>query len=156
LNVPDYGSATLATLEVQPVERGFTAPQTMTPVTANFNHEIALAGYDLKPSAHTALTLFWKSLISGDANYTVFVHILDSSGQVIAQTDAPPRGGTYPTSLWAPGEIIADDYAFDLASGTYTIEVGLYRPESGERLDVFDPAGNITGNAVTLPAFQVP
>jgi len=156
LNVPNYGSATLTTLEVKPVERVFTAPPTMTEATDNFNHEIALAGYDLKPGRRTTLTLFWKSLTTTDAEYTVFVHVLDAAGQVSAQTDAPPRGGAYPTSFWASGEFIADEYSFDLSSGTYTIEVGLYLPETGERLNVFDTAGNKTRSAVTLPAFQVP
>jgi len=156
VNIPNYGSATLTTVEVKPVERVFTPPEPTIKAREDFNHEIALAGYDLKPGAHTTLTLFWKSLTATNADYTVFVHVLDASGQVIAQTDAPPRGGAYPTLLWVPGEFIADDYAFDLTSGTYTLEVGLYLPETGERLSVFDVAGNKTGSAVTLPAFQVP
>jgi len=34
-----------------------------------------------------------------DQDYTVFVHLLDSSGKLIAQADSQPRSGTYPPRL---------------------------------------------------------
>ncbi len=158
-----YGAATLTTLDVQPVERSFTPPASATPVEYDFNHEIALKGYKLQLGPNTSLTLHWQSLAATDADYTVFVHVLDSSGQTAAQADAPPRNCTgastcapYPTSLWVPGEFISDVYTFSLGPGTYTLELGLYLPESGMRLSVFDANGKPVGNVITLPSFQVP
>ena len=52
--------------------------------------------------------------------------------------------GTYPTSQWQPGEIIQDIHPLppteDLSHVDH-IAVGLYNPENGERLPVFDPDG---------------
>ncbi len=51
-----------------------------------------------------------------------------------------PRGGTYPTSRWRPGEVVTDPYEItlpaDLPPGEYPIEVGLYIAETGQRLAV--------------------
>jgi hypothetical protein len=176
VNVTGLGSATLATLNVQSVERVFTPPTSATPFEYDFDHAITLRGYDLQPGPSTTLTLDWQSLSSNLDDYTVFVHVLDSSGQIAAQADSQPRNcmgapctgalctGTpscvpcvsYPTSLWVPGEYVADPYTFDLAPGTYTLDIGLYLPETGDRLPVFDASGNSPGNSLTLPPFQVP
>ena len=56
------------------------------------------------------------------------------------QADAMPRGGTYPTTRWRPGEVVVDPYEIvlpeGLADGEYEIEVGLYVGETGQRLAV--------------------
>ncbi len=156
VSVTDFGSAMLTSLDVTRVERSFTAPAPATPFEYDFDHAITLRGYDLQPGPSTTLTLDWQSLSSNLDDYTVFVHVLDTSGQIIAQADSQPRGGAYPTSLWVAGEYISDPYTFNLAPGTYTLELGLYLPETGARLPVFDSAGDPTGNLITLPSFQVP
>jgi hypothetical protein len=66
-------------------------------------------------------------------DYTVFVHVVDASGRPIAQGDAPPLGGAYPTSLWEPGELIDDEYAVPGGSAGRVL-IGLYRADTGERL----------------------
>ena len=56
----------------------------------------------------------------------------------MAQHDGQPLGGNWPTTLWAPGEILVDQHAIltpaDLPAERYKIGVGLYDRESGERL----------------------
>jgi hypothetical protein len=73
-----------------------------------------------------------------DVDYTVFTHLLDPENQRVAGQDNPPVSGTYPTTLWVPGEIITDPYPIalpaDLPPGNYTIEVGFYVAETGLRL----------------------
>jgi hypothetical protein len=100
------------------------------------------------------VTLYWKSIAKTDKDYTVFVHLIDSSGRVRAQVDAQPRGGTYPTSIWDAGEVIRDDYTLplprDLAPGEYTIEVGAYEYPSLTRLTVSDADGNRLGDHLIL------
>jgi len=54
--------------------------------------------------------LYWQCAALSDADYTVFVHLLDASGNIVAQLDAPPRNGKYPTSIWDVGEIVKDEY----------------------------------------------
>jgi hypothetical protein len=79
-------------------------------------------------------------------DYTTFVHLTNSAGELVAQQDQPPLKGAYPTSLWDPGEIIADELALplpaELPPGRYELLVGLYDPLSGQRLPVPDSAEN--------------
>jgi hypothetical protein len=56
--------------------------------------------------------------------------------------------GTYPTSVWDAGEVVADmrsiELPADLRPGVYSIWIGLYRLADGQRLPVdSDPAGAV-------------
>jgi hypothetical protein len=98
------------------------------------------------PSADDqALVLFWQTDQPLDQNDTIFVHLLDNGGNLLAQADGAPYAGLYPLSNWQPGQIITDARPLtsllpnptDLAS----IAVGIYNPVTGERL----PAANAAG-----------
>jgi hypothetical protein len=75
-------------------------------------------------------------------DYTVFVHLVDEKGNIVAQRDNPPVDGLYPTTEWEPEEIVRDQYDLvispDALPGEHWIEIGMYLPESGERLAVRD------------------
>jgi 4-amino-4-deoxy-L-arabinose transferase-like glycosyltransferase len=97
-----------------------------------------------KPGETARLRLAWQAGPQGlDADYTVFLHLLDSDGQIAQQFDAPPAGGWYPTHFWRPGEIVLDEH--DLAPspmlppGAYHLIAGLYRAD-GTRLLLDDGA----------------
>ena len=68
--------------------------------------------------------------------------------------------GAYPTTLWAPGEVVVDEYDLvDPARCTapgiaYVIEVGMYDPATVQRLPVLDPTGAV-GDRVLLGNVQV-
>ncbi len=111
---------------------------------------IAVAGVTLPTQPLRAgdqldMTLFWKSIASVDKDYTVFVHVLDDAGQLVAQADAPPAGGRSPTSLWLAGEVTIDQRSVvlppNLPAGTYHVSFGLYDPVSGARLPWHDASG---------------
>jgi hypothetical protein len=119
-----------------------------------FGDAIGLQSYSLservqRPGGVLNVTLYWQSAAKIDKDYTVFVHLLDASGNVRAQIDASPRGGRYPTSLWDAGEIVRDDYALALpralAPGDYRIEIGLYAYPSLTRLTAVDANGQSIG-----------
>jgi hypothetical protein len=78
--------------------------------------------------------------IPGD--YKVFVHILSSEGEMIALEDSKPVYWFYPTNQWKPGDYIRDEHILalspDTPRGDYWITVGMYDPQSGERLEVRD------------------
>lgn len=104
--------------------------------------EVALAA-DLLPS-HTIHAgqslrglLYWRALATPRADYTVFVH-LAREGKPVAQYDAQPRRGRYPTSAWQPSEIVPDDFVIPTAAGIppgdYRLLVGLYDLATGQRL----------------------
>ena len=78
------------------------------------------------------INLCWKAQERLAENYTVFLHLVDSTGDLLAQTDAPPQQGQYPTHLWEQGDIVRDLHNLrlpsDLAPGRYSLNVGLYVP----------------------------
>ena len=113
-------------------------------IQAKFGDEIALTNYQLQidhASSLVHLALYWRGLKKPGKAYTAFVHLLDASGQVVAQKDAQPRDGNYPTSIWDVGEIVKDEYDLTIPSDAhspFTIEIGMYEQPSLKRL----PVGN--------------
>jgi len=93
-----------------------------------------------QPGEEILLTLRWQSLRAVRADYHVFVHLLDADNEKIAQRDGQPVQWLRPTSTWQPGEEIVDHYGLllpaETAGGDYTIAVGLYEPNSGQRLPI--------------------
>ncbi len=124
------------------------------PADIRFGDAIRLTGYTLEPENDSLkMQLFWNALATPTADFTVFVHVLDESGAVVTQNDAPPVNGLYPTGFWAAGETIFDPHAVSLAdvpAGKYTIRIGLYNPQTGARLSVI---GQPNG-AVDLATFS--
>lgn len=129
-----------------------------TSTTYIFGKQIALVGYDLHSSPSLDLVLYWKRLAPVSNDYTVFVHILDANDKIIAQKDQEPANGSNPTSFWDDGEIVVDNYSFNLptdARGAYRIQVGLYRADRGMRLSIMDAKENALGDHVILASFEV-
>lgn len=120
-------------------------PQTPIDDSLTFGN-ITLLGY-----THNAgnLTLYWENMGSLSADYTVFVQVIDSDGEIVAQGDAPPQ---FPTSYWRDGERYVTNHVFTApdAQGTYNIIIGWYHPELG-RL----PTANQPDNAYTLTQFEM-
>jgi len=130
--------------------RGASMPTPSYRQEARLGRSVRLMGYDLPDGAVRAgetlsLTLYWQCLEAMTTSYTVFVHLLDAQGKVVAQQDVLPEGGAFPTIGWPPGGVIADPHSIplpkDVPPGSYRVEVGMYDASSGERLPVFDAAG---------------
>ncbi|MCB0033302.1 MAG: hypothetical protein KDE51_04760, partial [Anaerolineales bacterium] len=66
--------------------------------------------------------------------YTVFIHVLDKQGNLVAQQDSMPQAGGWPTTCWRPDEIVTDRHSLTVTSGNYELVMGLYWFETGERL----------------------
>jgi len=108
---------------------------------AAFGGQIALRGYETAMQAdRLALKLYWQALTAPAADYTVFVHVLDQDGKIVAQYDGPLAGGEMPTRAWSPGATFADTISIplppSLAPGTYRVVAGLYDAATGARLTV--------------------
>jgi len=154
----------LGHLRVEAWERQFTIPAIQHPLEVNLGKQVELLGYDLdrtsaKPGDSLHLTLYWRVLEAMDASYTVFTHLLDSESCIWGQKDSVPKAGTYPTTLWVEGEIVADEYEIvvkpDTPPGQYVIEVGMYLAQSGQRLPVLDELGQVQGDRVLLEAVEI-
>lgn len=121
---------------------------------AELGDQILLLAYRLEgPLRHGAtigLTLYWQGLLPMNTDYTVFVHVLDREGTIWGQCDSMPMGGQRPTSTWTPGEIIEDECQMTIGvqgpREGYTVQLGLYDPNTGVRLALSDG-----GTAVTIP-----
>jgi hypothetical protein len=134
------------------------------PADANLGGLVRLVGYDVDtrragPGGRVAVTLYWQVQAPIPADYHVFVHLegdgtAASPAGIWGQADGRPVCWTYPTFDWRPGQIIADQHAITLKAdtppGDYPILVGMYRPDTGLRLDVLDEAGQPVANFVKL------
>jgi len=100
--------------------------------------------------------LYWQAEIPFPDDLTVFVHLLDAEGKIVAQGDGPPVLGHYSTSKWQPGEVIRDRHALvptlggALETGTQ-LRIGLYYPQTQQRVAVIDETGQFVGDHVLLP-----
>ncbi len=145
------GTIKLAPTEPSPV-------QPTTPVNARFGSAIDLLGYDMAlDRSRLTVTLYWRDLAPPPVAYTVFVHVAEADGRVVAQHDGPPRDGAYPTTTWERGEIIRDSHTIDLhrvPAGHYRVLVGLYDPGTGQRLDVRTASGATVPHDA-LPLFEL-
>jgi Dolichyl-phosphate-mannose-protein mannosyltransferase len=94
-------------------------------------YHVSLTGEDL------TLVTYWRA---GDSIVTplqLFVHVLGPDGSIVAQDDRLDASAFG----WRPGDVIVQLHHLTLAkrsdlSQDYTVEIGLYNPDSGERLPV--------------------
>ena len=131
----------------------------------NFGDKIALLEADvpettLRPGGRLRVNLRWQALGPIEADYTVFVQVVDAQDRIVGQVDSWPVQGTHPTSGWEPGEVVGDPYQVQLAealpSGRYRLLIGLYRLDTLQRLPVLDESGAAADDKVTLPGLTVP
>jgi hypothetical protein len=108
-----------------------------------FGGAIALEGAQVgrvEGADEVAVTLWWQALTPMEADYTVFVHLVDADGQLVGNGDAPPLLGGFPTGMWRPGDEVVDEHIIPLSSsqrsGEHTIRVGWYHPVTNARLPV--------------------
>lgn len=152
----------------------FPAPQPVRPslarwpveraASAEFGRLIRLGGYDAPTSAAPGQTLalrfYWEMLARAPIDYTVFVHLLDPSGERVAQADQPIGSFEYGTSRLLPGEAARTDHALALPAtlppGRYTLAVGVY-PSQGatDRLSVDGDGRGVAANAVRVAPIDV-
>ncbi len=138
---------------------GSPIPVTATLVGANFSDLVTLQAYETGPltlGQGLTVTLYWQAQSEIPVDYTVFMHMLDATGQIVAQADALPKNGWLPTTWWDPGKVVTDEHILavpaGLPPGDYSLQVGLYVLETGERL----PLAGAEQDAVDLGSIRVP
>ena len=156
----------LTPIPIRAADHSFERPEPEVPRQAEFDGKVALLGADLSPvpvapGSGLQVVLYWQALTEMDIPYTVFVHLLEPGGRMVAGHDGEPVGGARPTSAWVPGEYITDLHELqipsDLAPGEYVIEVGLY--DAGvvglPRLQVVGQEGEDEADRVIFGPIQV-
>lgn len=103
---------------------------------AVFNGQFKLDGYGLDGDT---MKLYWRDIATPEQTYTVFVHGLDASGNIVAQNDAPFG---YSPNLWDPGEQVIEQRNVPNLSKAIHIQIGVYSPATGERLQATHTDGS--------------
>ncbi|RMG95760.1 MAG: hypothetical protein D6706_11510 [Chloroflexi bacterium] len=161
----------LITAEAGPLARGdlepapyslytryqFTPIQPDTwPELARFEQNIRLHRIEktlLSPNT-LQVTLYWQGQMPPPV--TAFVHVRNNANRLIGQSDHPPAEGHWAFGWWQPGLIIRDQHLIQLnesvnpnsESGLANLKilVGLYYPDTLERLAVLDSDNNVVGD----------
>jgi hypothetical protein len=131
----------VATVKIVDPARQVALPQ--VPLSAQFGDAIALVGYnpwsdEIKAGDTVEVDLQWQALADIPDDFTVFIHVVDAAGRLVAQSDGQPQNGAYPTTIWDKDEIVQDRHTLvlpsDLAAGDYRVKIGLYLQPTGTRL----------------------
>jgi 4-amino-4-deoxy-L-arabinose transferase-like glycosyltransferase len=142
-----------------------SAQPPLQPVDLQFTGGPHLTGFAYaSPVLHAGdtllVTLQWRATAPMTIDYTVFTHLWDATGQLVAQLDSQPASGTRPTSSWAPGEVVIDRRALlvpaDVPPGDYSLQIGVYDLATSQRLSVTQPGGPQDGfDHVNLGTVQI-
>ena len=122
--------------------------------------EIQLLGYTIENKTITSsepirMALFWQATQPVAHDYTVFTQLIGPDGQVWAQQDNQPQGGSFPTSAWSPRDTVVDRYELPINEGAppgqYQLLVGQYDLNTGQRLPAVDADGQrLPNDAIIL------
>jgi len=132
------------------VEAGSTSEPIPGKPLARFGDRMALidAVCTCDENGQVRLTAYWQVEASVETDATVFAHLLNPEGALIAQADGYPLLGMLPFWLWKPNEVMRDARYFDpVPAGEYTVRVGMWDLATGERW----PAASQPDGIVLLP-----
>ncbi len=123
---------------------------------AHFGQDFTLQSARLGDSVEAGdvlpVALRWRADTGIPADYSVFVHLVDPSGVVIGQHDAPPAGTS--TRGWQAGTTREDNHGILVPFGTppetAEVRVGLYDPATGKRLVLPDGSDSLSLGQVTI------
>lgn len=131
-----------------------TAVEIMAPVSITVTDAIRLEGayltidgrpqallqsepIDITGNSELIVNLIWRAEENIPRDYTVFVHLLGTDGQLIAQHDGVPATGTRATTSWLADELILDKHLIqlpaELSPGQAMLVAGMYDSETKER-----------------------
>jgi hypothetical protein len=136
-------------------------PSPEYPLDVTFGGKLKLRGYDLKsaqfaPGETLDLTLHWQAIEPMETRYRTFVHV--ETDRMWGQHDDDPICRVRTDEL-RPLQIGAGQFRVTLdpatPPGVYPITVGVYDPETWERLEVVDAQGQPLGDAFELTAITV-
>ncbi|MCB0207779.1 MAG: glycosyltransferase family 39 protein [Anaerolineae bacterium] len=131
-----------------------------TAMDIHLGDDIQLLGYTIENTTITSaepvrMALFWQARQPVTQDYTIFTQLIGPDGQVWAQQDNQPQGGSFPTSTWSPFDTVVDRYELPLNEGAppgqYQLLVGQYDLNTGQRLPAVDAQGQrLSNDAIVL------
>ena len=127
-----------------------TVYRVQQPLQVDFADQIRLLGVDLPPQTispgnEISLTAYWRALQKLDTNYAVFLHLDAPNGQTIAAVDQS-HPNNIPTANWPPSLYLRNPLTLRVPAEAlpirYSLRVGLYNPQTGQRLPLPDGSGD--------------
>ncbi len=135
-------------------------PAAAQPLAVTFGDTATLLGFApgataVPPGGILPVTFYWRAERPTAVNYSVFLHLVDDNGLIVAQRDVLHGPGVYPTGQWLPGAQFADTYALRLPSTAFApaqarLELGLYNSATGQRLPVSSGGDSITFGQIKI------
>ena len=138
-------------------EDHITAPDTGPQY--GFSIPVKLLAYewaDASPGEVAPITLYWQTAGKIEYPYSVFIHLIDDEGHILAQADAQPHNalGEYPMTWWDRNETVADTHFMPLpdtlSAGVYTLRAGLYRLDTLARVPLDNGSDSIQLGQITI------
>lgn len=115
-------------------------------INTRLGDEIVLVGADLPegrtyaPGDGLPVSLIWRARVAPTSDYHIGVFLLDSSGRLRAERNAPPLGGFLPMPQWRVEFRYRDNHGLilpeDLEPGVYNLVVAVRRWQDNVRLTV--------------------
>jgi hypothetical protein len=108
----------------------------------------------VRPGDVLDVTIYWQGLRQMHRNYSAFIRLYAKGDVPVHVLDTYPGGGMWPTSLWVPGEVIADRYRLrieesvtntQLSPTALWLDVGVWDFTEQRFLATFEPSGRPTG-----------
>jgi 4-amino-4-deoxy-L-arabinose transferase-like glycosyltransferase len=141
------GAARVGAATLLGVNRGYLHGEGITPADA------------FRAGDLVGLRSFWQVEENFTNDYFIFVHILDAAGNRVAQRDAAPWQGRYPTRSWQPGSLVVDvsDVILppNIPPGDYRVVVGMFDPVTFARPPVTLDGVPQTEGMIEVTSIQV-
>jgi hypothetical protein len=147
------------------VFRRLSASPPIQPANYLLGDAIKLIGYELddsrfRPGGQVVVNLYWQSHRPTPANYTIFSQLLGPDFQLHGQVDRQPLSGSWPTSRWQPGQKFMDKFVIPVDGaappGDYTLLIGMYDLETGQRAAAAQNGQLLPDNAIRLLQLSLP
>jgi hypothetical protein len=148
----DYGDSSISFQDIGSIYPASGDTLSLAQFSPHSDHVITLHDVMITPNQNGwNIRLIW-STTAPHPTATVFLHLVDAEGQLLAQADGEPLRGSYPFSIWQPGFLVIDQRLVTSVHGADAIKIGVYNWMTGERELAITPDKHVLpDNALTVP-----
>lgn len=111
--------------------------------------QLVAASAHFAPNNQLVLEITWRAAETPSGDVTVFTHVVDGPGKILAQADGYPVGGAAPMRLWQKGDVWRETRYVDISAAPeakpQTILIGVYSTQNGRRLPIINKDGPFFG-----------
>jgi hypothetical protein len=152
------------TVSLSPVKLVPRAGEYPNFMRVNFGNKLALLGYDMsaraiRPGETISVTLYWQALAPMKLDYSVFMHLTSTSGEIPVKNDSFPYTSPKRTRRWITGQVMPEVRALAIPDyvlpGLYNIDMGVFSVNTGDRLPIVAPDGHYMSEEMTLLQVRV-